>query len=236
MHSRIYRTWLTSGTWTKRCRRKSWETGSETCTVLNVKDPLQVLDFFSRSRPRSITSRCTSRRTLPFSLRPPLYLRLAAATSGSFGYRVWLFECEQPAVSSKLYDRALVERDPDVSTDMSWAHWFRETTSGHATIRTRTCSREISNEERAEAMPVQNADWTTGEAQRGVLRTVCSGPLCYSHPLVRPSLSLSHPRFSFPEHPNPPLHPSSFARAFSRLPRRAPPQRVRRYAIVLTEI
>lgn len=30
---------LTSGTWTERFRRKSWKTGSETCTVLNAKDP-----------------------------------------------------------------------------------------------------------------------------------------------------------------------------------------------------
>lgn len=64
---------LTSGTWTERCRRKSWETGSETCTVLNVKDPYRSsIASLDLVHALALLATLSSRCTLPFSIRLPL--------------------------------------------------------------------------------------------------------------------------------------------------------------------
>lgn len=92
---------LTSGTWTKRCRRKNRETRSETCNVLNVKDPcrssIPSFDLVHALWPPShVAPRFThSLPPLSLSLSPPFgfLCHRDAATSGS------TLECRSSSLS-----------------------------------------------------------------------------------------------------------------------------------------
>lgn len=73
---------LTSGMWTKRCRKENQETGSETCNVLNVKDPCRSsIPSFDLLHALALV---VARRTMhsPFLSLLAFLSPLSAATSG----------------------------------------------------------------------------------------------------------------------------------------------------------
>jgi len=156
--------------------------------------------FLSISCPRSNTSRDThSPFFSPFSslslfLSLLLSLSLAAATSGSFDYHVWL-SAYQLFLLSSLRHSGFTGAIYLNETRM-WLPMCRglidlpRQTGGHATMCTRTYPIVIPSVERSKATPVLNADWTTGEAMGVAPYRVLRFPLAALNPYDRPSRSL----------------------------------------------
>jgi len=185
-----------------------------------------------------------SSSSLFFSISLSFSLFLAAATSGSFDYRVWLSLYQlsfslPPSLSLSLSLSAIlsyrysdftigVYLKPGCACRYVAGSLISRGDWGHATMctmYTRMCPMGIPSEERSEATPVRSADWTTGEANEG-----CSVPCapyspCCSHPFdhsLSLSLSLILPFSSSIEHPSSRL--LSLLRAHFLVPRASLPR------------